>query len=84
MAWGEDHHDGRLLARLSQRRHQAPLPVRPADSQVFKKREVLISYLGSVSDPWSLGEFLRDGIPESLHHLRQVYPEYRANLPQLS
>src|ERR1039457_6016299 len=35
VAWGEDHHDGRLLARLSQRRHQAPLPVRLADSQVF-------------------------------------------------
>ena len=33
--WGEDHHDGCLLARLSQRRHQTPLPVRPADSQVF-------------------------------------------------
>ena len=32
---GEDHDDGRLLARLSQRRHQAPLPVRLADSQVF-------------------------------------------------
>jgi hypothetical protein len=32
---GEDHHDGRLLARLSQRRHQAPLPVRLADSQMF-------------------------------------------------
>src|ERR1019366_6185411 len=35
VAWGEDHHDGRLLARLSQRRDQAPLPVRLADSQVF-------------------------------------------------
>jgi len=33
--WGEDHHDGRLLARLSQRRHQVPLPVRLSDSQVF-------------------------------------------------
>jgi hypothetical protein len=32
---GENHHDGCLLARLSQRRHQAPLPVRPAGSQVF-------------------------------------------------
>jgi len=29
---GGDHHDGRLLARLSQRRHQVPLPVRLADS----------------------------------------------------
>jgi hypothetical protein len=33
--WGEDHHDGCLLARLSQRCHQAALPVRLADSQVF-------------------------------------------------
>ncbi len=32
---GENHHDGCLLARLSQRRHQVPLPVRAADSQVF-------------------------------------------------
>ncbi len=32
---GENHHDRCLLARLSQRGHQVPLPVRPADSQVF-------------------------------------------------
>lgn len=32
---GEDHDDGYLLARLSQRRHQAPLPVRLTGSQVF-------------------------------------------------
>jgi hypothetical protein len=31
----EDHDDRRLLARLSQRRHQAPLPVRLADSQML-------------------------------------------------
>ncbi len=31
----EDHDDGRLLATVSQRRHQAPLPVRLADSQMF-------------------------------------------------
>ena len=31
----DDHDDGRLLARLSQRRHQAPLAVRLADSQMF-------------------------------------------------
>ena len=35
VTWGENHHNRYLLARLSQRRHQAPLPVRPADSQVF-------------------------------------------------
>jgi hypothetical protein len=32
VVWGEDYDDGRLLARLSQRRHQVPLPVRLADS----------------------------------------------------
>ena len=32
VVWGENHHNRYLLARLSQRRHQAPLPVRPADS----------------------------------------------------
>jgi hypothetical protein len=31
----EDHDDGRLLATLSQRRHQAPLSVRLTDSQMF-------------------------------------------------
>ena len=35
VVWGQDHHDRRLLARLSQRRQQAPLPLRLADSQVF-------------------------------------------------
>jgi hypothetical protein len=35
LAFGRHHDNRRLLARLSRRRHQAPLPVRPADSQVF-------------------------------------------------
>jgi hypothetical protein len=35
LAFGRHHDNRRLLARLSQRCHQAPLPVRPADSQVF-------------------------------------------------
>jgi hypothetical protein len=32
VVWGQDHHDGRLLARLSQGGQQAPLEVRLADS----------------------------------------------------
>ena len=32
IVWGEDHHDGRLLAGLSQGGQQAPLEVRLADS----------------------------------------------------
>ena len=32
VVWGEDHHDGRLLTRLSQGGYQPPLPVRLADS----------------------------------------------------
>jgi hypothetical protein len=35
LVWGKDHHDGRLLARLSQGGQEAPLEVRLADSQVF-------------------------------------------------
>jgi hypothetical protein len=35
LLWGEDHHDRRLLARLSQRCQQAPLEARLADSQML-------------------------------------------------
>ena len=31
----EHHHDWRLLARFSQRRHQSPLPLRLVDAQMF-------------------------------------------------
>jgi hypothetical protein len=35
LGFDRHHYNRCLLARLSQRRYQAPLPVRPADSQVF-------------------------------------------------
>ena len=42
VVWGEDHDDGCLLARLSQRCHQPPLQVRLADAQMFPSAVELV------------------------------------------